>query len=227
MDFLALQTAVFGELNEDSTNPVFWSLADVKDAINEGYEEMSEISEWYETTYPLTLSAGTRYYDLFAPTVSTSYPQILDVVKVYDSTVRRWLTPITTKKLDLTNPVWEQAESASPEHYILRGCFRFGVFPLPTETRTLTLYTHNIPQGSAVDSPALVLDTDEPGFPVDFHHGIVSYAVYRLLCEDGEYKKALYNYAEFAAASDLLRKWTSNRGMIPMTRVAGGRGLWI
>ena len=226
MDFLALQNAVFGELSEDPAVQAFWTLDDVKSAINEGYEEMSEISEWYDSTYSLTLSSGVRYYNLFAPTSTTSYPQILYVAKVYDSTVRRWLTPISTQDLDKTNPVWEQATSASPEHFILRGAFRFGVFPLPTQTRVLTLYTKNIPQGSAVDAPALVNDTDTPGFPDDFHYGIVAYAVYRLLCEDGEYKKAMLQFSEFASCADLLRKWTDNRGSIPMTRVMGGGGMW-
>lgn len=226
MDFGELQTAVFGELNEDSTNPAFWTLADVKDAINQGYEEMSEISEWYDSTYTVSLVAGTRYYDLFAPTTSTSYPQILEVVKVYDATVRRWLLPISTAILDRSNPVWEQATAASPEHWMVRGMFRFGVFPLPTTSRDLTLYTKNIPQGTAVDAPALVDDSDTPGFPSDFHSGIVSYAVYMLLCEDGEYRKAILQYNEFMAQTDLLRKWSANRGSIPMTRVVGGGGLW-
>ena len=226
MDFLALQTAVFGELNEDSSNPTFWTLADVKDAINEGYEEMSEISEWYDSTYTLSLSQGVRYYDLFAPTSSTSYPQILTVVKVYDATTRRWLFPISTKILDADNPVWELA-TGTPDHFMLRGAFRFGVFPLPTTSLDLTLYTKNIPQGTAVDAPALVNDTDTPGFQEDFHPGIVAYAVYKLLCEDAEYARmALPYYAEFAAQTDLLRKWCDNRGAIPMTRVLGGGGLW-
>lgn len=223
MDFLALQTAVFGELGEDSVAPVFWSLADVKAAINEGYEEISELTEWYASTHTVSLSPGVRYYDLFAPTVVTSYPQILSMMKVYDATTRRWLTPISTSILDASNPVWELATGPSPEHFILRGAFRFGVFPLPTIARDLTLYTTNIPQG-LLDTPALVNDADTPGFPEDFHHGIVSYAVYRLLCEDGEYKKARLNYDEAMAAADLLRKWTGNRGSIPMTRVLGGGG---
>lgn len=227
MDFLALQTAVFGELNEDSSNPSFWTLADVKSAINEGYEEMAEISGFYDSTYSLTLSSGTRYYDLFAPTTVTDYPQILEVVKVYDSTTRRWLIPTSTKILDATNPVWELAQGPSPEYWMVRGAFRFGVFPLPTETRTLTLYTKNIPQGAVTGEPALVDDTDEPGFQTDFQAGIVAYATYRLLCEDAEYKNmALPYFAEFAAQADALRKWCDNRGAIPMTRVIGGGGLW-
>ena len=50
MNFGEMQTRVFRELSESQTSPVYWSLADVKTAINEGLACMSDVTEWYEQT---------------------------------------------------------------------------------------------------------------------------------------------------------------------------------
>lgn len=226
MDLSELRAAVFSELGESSGDPAYWTAADVNTAINAGYSEISDITEWNETSRTVTIAPPVRYTALFTATAAgvVTSAQILDVVKVYDPARRIWLTPTTISELD-SNVDWEMARGA-PGRYILRGAFWLGVFPLPNDSTDLTVYTREIPYGSDFDTVALVADGDTPGFPADFHNTLVFYAVYDLLCQDGEYLKGQQYYADFLAGAAALKKWISNRASYPMTRVVGAGGLW-
>lgn len=231
MDFSELQNAVFQELGEDSASPAFWTVDDVKTALNDGYAEIADYAECCENTYDITMTSFDRYAQLYAtvqfppgvPLIFT--PQILQITKAYNNDTRLWLQPTTVKSLDATDPNWELA-SGAPTLYLLRGTYFFGVWPFPNSNTSITLYTLEVPHGAGYNDLPLMLDADTPTFPADYHRALVWYAVYELLCQDAEYKKAMVYYEQYLALADALRKWTSNRASNPMQRVIGGGGLW-
>ena len=229
MDLSELRAGVFAELGEDPAHQKFWTNDDVNTAINSGYEEIADLTEWHETSRTVTITPPTRYTSLFSAVAATGViqtSQILSIVKVYDSTRRVWLEPISPALLDAANPTWELARGA-PYYYMVRGAFWFGVWPFPNTTSSYTVYTREVPYGATVDTVPLSADGDTPGFPADWHGALVDYAVYDLLCQEGEYDKAMSYYKSFMDASVRLKNWTGNRGAYPMIRVLGGDGLWL
>ena len=202
MLFSELQTEVFRRLDEDSSSPAFWSLADVKTAINEGYEEMSDASEWYERNANLTLLSKRTYYDL---RTALGSEQVLTLKHAYNQTTRRWLYPGELRELDYrTFHQWEDI-TGEPEQFFLRGLFWLGTFPKQTaDLGSLKLYYTAIPL-------ALSDDADEPGFPEEFQYGLVEYAIGDLLAQEAETQKALAHFDEYLNYEAGLTAWTEGR----------------
>ena len=64
MTFSEIRTEVFARLEESSSAPVFWKLSEVNTSINEGYRELSDASEWNESSTTLTFITTKLYYNL-------------------------------------------------------------------------------------------------------------------------------------------------------------------
>lgn len=202
MTFLELQTEVFRRLDESSSAPAFWTVADVKAALNEGYEEMSDASEWYEWNANLPLLSKRTYYDMrraFGGDV------VFTLKHAYNSTTRRWLYPVDLRELDYrTFSQWEDI-TGEPESFFVRGLFWLGTFPKQTaDLGSLKVYFTSLP-------PALVADTDEPGFSQDFQYGLVEYALGDLLSQEAETQKALNHFREYLTYEAGLVGWTEGR----------------
>jgi hypothetical protein len=190
-----MQTDVFRRLEESSATPVYWTLAQVKEALNDGYEEISDTTEWFETSTSVNKTTST-YYDLSS--VLASLP--LTVTGVYNPETVSWLEPTTERELDTTYTKWMDA-GGEPGKVLMRGLWWMGVFPkADAATGTLVIHYSALP-------PALSADGDTPGFPKEHHVGLVEYAVYDLLCQDAEFKKAEKYYARYLVHQEKLRAY--------------------
>lgn len=211
MNFQEMQTEVFRRLDEDSVSPAFWSLVDVKQAINEGYDDLSELTEWRETSSSLSL-ANSNYYDL-----STLVSDVvLTLYSVRNAQTSKFLDQGTVKQLDTWYRRWEAVIGGEPERYWIRGLYWLGMFPNKgAASGTVTLYYTALPA-------ALSANADTPGFPQEFHLALVDYAVYDLLCQDREYEKAARLWASYQERVAKLRRYVQGRAEIPLTRRLGG-----
>ena len=189
MTFAELRTEVFRRLDEDSADPAFWTAADINTALNEAYEELSDSSEWHERNAILKLLSKRTYNDLRFALGSGEI--VLTLKHAYNSTTRRWLDPVELRDLDYrTFHQWEDI-TGEPEKFFLRGLFWLGTFPKQnTDSGNLKLYYTAIP-------PAMSADTDEPGFPEEFQHGLIEYALGDLLAQEGETQKGLAHFREY------------------------------
>src|SRR5687767_16033928 len=117
MTFLEMQGEVFRRLEESSGTPIFWTLAQVKEALNKGYREISDETEWYETTDTVALTADVYVYDL----TSELSPLPLTVKACWNDQTDRWMTPTTVRRLDEQgNFKWETAVG-EPDMWYMRG----------------------------------------------------------------------------------------------------------
>lgn len=222
MTFLELQTEVLRRMGEPippSAAQVYDLLADVKAAINEGYECLSEITEWLETTSTLTLSTAI-YYDLTDTATFTLSSGVspLSISNVWSNQNNRWMRPTNWREMDeQMYPMWE-ASTGEPDYWFPRGAWWLGVFPhKPTASGTLSVHA------SAMPSP-LSADGDVPGFPREFHQGLVSYALYDLFEQDREWKKADRYFAEYLQAETALKYWVETRMLARMHQFGGLNG---
>ena len=209
MTYTQLKAEVRRRLNETSAN--FWADADVNAAINDGYAEMSDVSEWYKRSSTVTLTTNTTYY---TPSTLTS-TEFLSPVACQNATTKKWLEMVDERWLDENMyPRWESI-SSEPEYMLMRGLFKIGFTPKPTTSRQLTFYYSSIPS-------ALSSGSDEPGFPQEYHFGIVEYALYDLHCQEGEIDKALDNWKAYLEYENGLVKYSDNPIAIPKVNSFNG-----
>lgn len=213
MTFAELQTEVFRRLDEDSSDPTFWSLADVKEALNDGYEEISDASEWYETDSPIDLVASQVYYDLTSVLGSNT---ILSPKGIFNTTTEQWLDFTTDRDMDAEMLQWEIVDG-EPQKCLLRGLWWLGLFPRPDSAtpRAVRVYY------SALPAP-LVDGGDLPGFPEEFQYGLVHFAVGDLLAAERSTEKALGHFAEYGGYAARLTKYVQGRIAVDrITRLHG------
>jgi hypothetical protein len=199
MTFLEMQTEVFRRLEESSSSPVFWALAQVKEALNDAYFLLSDVTEWAETSESESFTTAT-YYDLSSVLTNT----VLSIKGIFNPDTNRWLRPTTTEELDQRSVLWEEATGA-PDEYVIRGLWWLGLYPkMASATGTMTIHYTYVPT-------ALSANGDTPSFPEEFHPALVEYAVYDLLCQERETDKALKFYARYLDLQEKLKRYVQDR----------------
>lgn len=207
MDFLALRKEVMRRLEEDSDDPVIFSDIEVGEAINEGYEELSERTEWREASESLSISS--QYTNL--RTSLTLEP--LSVSRVFNSATSRWLVWTNLSKLDARDRRW-QSTTGSPEWVFVRGMDTLGLYPKPGTATSCKVWHTAIPT-------RMVADTDTPGFPQEFHPALVDYGLYDLFSQWREFKKSLEFYAKFLGWERRLNRWVRHRMRLDREAIHG------
>ena len=64
MNFIQLKSAVYTILEEVEGSPVRWTDVQIGDAVNEGLQELSDATEFYERSCTLKMRKSANYYDL-------------------------------------------------------------------------------------------------------------------------------------------------------------------
>jgi len=209
--FLELQTEVFRRLEEDSSSPDFHTLQKIKDSINEGYEEISEATEWYETNLNISLTTST-YYDLSSLTTRP----FLSLSRVFNNQINQWLVTTDYRELDNQFPMWE-ANTGEPTKILMRGAWWLGLYPkAPAASGTIKLYHTGMPA-------ALSADGDTPGFPQEFHPALLDYATYDRLCHDRQFDKAMQYWQAYQQGEQKLAEYVRSRIRMDRVPMMGGR----
>lgn len=201
MNLGQLQASVFRRLEEENVSGR-WSQSDVNDAINEGLEELSDATEFYEQSSILKLRDEATYYDLRTALPST----VLRITAIYDSTTNRWLIPADVSDFDYYGVrQWELARG-NPINFLVRGLWWLGLFPAIATGYSIRVQYRGI-------HPPLQYSTESPQqLPETYHSSLVDYAVYTLLADDNEASAAMRYWQRYKAAeSELARKGSGGR----------------
>lgn len=210
-------TVNLGEMETDVQNRleeqgglVRWSKADIDGAINEGIQELSDATEFYERYFTLQLRNFASYYDLRTVCPDT----ILRVTACFNQSNNLWLKPEEVKELDYkVARQWELVQG-EPTRYFMRGLWWFGVYPAgPSTQGILKIYYRAI-------HPNLVSSSDSPQqLPDDYHNSLVDYAVYTLLADDIETTQAMQFWNRYKAAEIDLARQSSAGGRLGSARI--------
>jgi hypothetical protein len=193
-----MQTEVQRRL-EETVAGVFWLLAQQKEALNDAYADISDVTEWAETSETESLTTSNNY-DLSSISANT----ILTVHGVFNTQTNRWLTPASVREWDRRNGLWED-ETGEPDEFGIAGLWWLRVKPRKASAAgTMVIHYTYVPA-------ALSADGDTPAFPAEFHPGLVAYACYDLLCQERETDKALKFYAEYLGHREGLKRYVQNR----------------
>ena len=200
MTLAELRAEVWEHLSTTAGAQTFWTDADIDQAINEGYAEMSDASEWNELVITLPLLAGRPYYDL--RTICDR--PVLSVKAIWNPGTHRWLLPAKADDLDRINLRWEIV-NGQPLTYFLRGLFWLGLYP------KIASEVGSVQAKISVQPDPLVEDGDSPGFPEPFHHGLVDYAVSDLWMQDAEATKGLTHWKDYVEREQALVNSVADR----------------
>jgi len=200
MTFAEMKQKVRRKLNEGGST-VFWSDDDVAGAINEGLAEMADATEFYELWTMVPMLEGLTYYNLPEIVPGT----FLSPRRPQNVTTEVWLKPSDPREMDYHTYVDWQLTAGSPETYLMRGHWWFGVFPHEDrDTVGMRLYHTNIPQD-------MKEDWDEPGFPREFHDGLICYAMSDLMAQQRETKKAVEYWKAYLVYEEKLKAYVDQR----------------
>jgi len=197
-----MRSAVLTRLGEDTVAPIYWSDDDVNEAINDGYEELSDASEWYERSANIPFLSNLRYFDLRTALGDDTF---LSPRRAFNPNTNWWLKPSDPRDLDFhTYRRWE-INLGTPQRIIQRGLFYIGIFPLQNGDAGLMKFWY-----SAMP-PALITDADEPPFPQEFHQGIIEYALFDLMGQESQTSKALVHWEQYQKIENDFIQYVNKR----------------
>ncbi|MFQ5740250.1 MAG: hypothetical protein ACE5JX_14685 [Acidobacteriota bacterium] len=192
-----LRSQILEDLGEPSST--YWSPADVNDAIQAAHEDIAERTSWFEAVYSgVTIPASTRHYD-----ASTLIPTPLFIRRIWVPARNQWLERKTALALDAEDRWWEQSNGPA-DHFMVRGMWHLGFHPLDTSSWTCDIYAQALPS-------ALENDSDEPGFPDEFHRLLVDFAIYDLQIQRGKLAQGLQSFEEYSGGLLRFKDWVRRR----------------
>lgn len=125
--FSQIQTEVFNQLKEDSSDPEFWSEQEVKDALNDTYMFIADESHCFRFDRIIEIKIGIRIYKMpFDYVLGSLYRVEFDSKVIY---------PISSMELDTYSKSWRNAEGSNITNYIPPGDIcntdEIAVYPKP------------------------------------------------------------------------------------------------
>jgi len=171
-------------LNEAGT-PVYYTAAELTAAANEGLRFFCLLTLGLETTQLWVALAGFTFTHML-----TVFPDWLAPLRITTSTGAK-VRPATLADLASLDSNWI-ASPGAPARYVSLGADFLGLWQQPATGATLYVTYARAPV-------ALVLDTDVPEIPTEYHPRLVDYAIYR--CRQGEggqeFEKSLKYFSSF------------------------------
>lgn len=204
-----MKAEVFRRLREVPTYAVMWQATDIEVSLQEGYEEMTDSSEWYERYQVIPILEDRPYYDMRTVMRDT----FLVLGRAYNVSTDRWLIPTMPTELDLRDTRWER-RVMEPEFIMIRGLWWVGYWPVKgSADGKIKQFFQGFPD-------PMIADTDSPGFEEEFHQGLIEYALWDLFAQDGESTLAWAAWKEFLRYEDLLTRAKGKRNGVPKLNAA-------
>lgn len=183
MDFQALQTRTIERLDEAAT-PVYWSLAEIKLALNKATRLFCFLTLCTERTATFAVNTAAFY------TISSSLSDFLLPLRIYNASGGR-VYPYKFYELQVENPGW-RSDAGSPTKYAQAGYDMLAITKQPASSENLTI--------TYAASPAVLSgNTDVPEIPEEYHPSLDKFARVWLRYKEGgqELQKTLHLLGEF------------------------------
>jgi hypothetical protein len=195
-----LQTEVFQRIEESESDPEFWELAEVKEALNDGWMDLARHTGWCKRTVLFALQDDTSYYNL----LDLCPEEPVSVDALWDLTTKRWFGHVTVDELETKTYYRWEAVDGTASCFFVRG-FWLGVFPYPTVSDT----QHNSElvrlHFTAIPRP---LGPDDYNIPFrELELPLILYALYDLKSQEGEDEIALDFWNKYVVARNKVKSW--------------------
>ena len=173
-------------LNESPTAPVFFSLGEVDDIIDEAAEIISEEVTQIRRTAYLPRRRGVSWYNIF-----DFAPDLMTIYRVWLPDDETRLEYISMRRLDALRQKWMQVSSDSPDFWYSVSWDTMGIYPTPTTGEDFLRVDY------LAWPPEMVDDNDEPEFDEEIQDAMVLYGVYDGLMKHWDITRALDYFGQF------------------------------
>jgi len=196
-----IRTRILESLNESASSPVFFSIAQIDEAINEGMEILAEEANAIKRTAFTALRPATTYY--YTQGIATD---MMAPYRIWLTHLDRRLVAISMADLDARRERWIRT-SGDPEYWFSISWNLFGIYPAPASGGGVMRIDY-----LAWPRPMLD-DSDEPEFLLADRDSLVLYGVYDGLLKMLDFSRAMLVFSEFI---DLLSNAMVRHGLAKM-----------
>ncbi len=168
----------------------FFSDDDLLTAYNDGLDELSEATDFYERQVMLRLREDAAYNDLRGQIPE----EALRIVSVWSPALGIWLECVTPAALDeRAGREWEKVTD-TPQWWWMRGLWWLGVHPKPgNATMVLKIYYCGLhPHATLTDTSFI------PELPPDGEDALEEYMLYEYYAQRKETAKATERWAKYS-----------------------------
>jgi len=201
MNFGDLQSEVFLRIEESESSPDYWALSEVKQALNEGWEDLARRTKWFKSSVMFALQDEVTYYSL----LDHCPEEPICVDAIWDLSTERWFNHTSVKDLEVSSYYRWEAIGGSSINYFIRGALQLGVHPYPIlsdsahNSDMIKVYYTGIP---------FPLGPDDYSIPFrELELPLITYALYDLKGQEGEDTFALQLWAEYIEEANKVRSW--------------------
>ncbi|MGH2360055.1 MAG: hypothetical protein ACRDGM_05875 [bacterium] len=171
MTLLQLRQRVLERLDEPSGAPVYYTAAEVNEAINQGLRVFVFLTLCLERTQALTLTAGQAFYSMLAQGAFSDWFMPL---RLRAGAVK--VLPSKLADFRLLNERWRE-ESGTPARYACPGTDLLCLYPPPAGGSVTITY--------AKSPTALTADGNTPEIPEEDHPVLADFAIWILRAKEG------------------------------------------
>lgn len=187
---------------------VRWLNGDIADSINDGLDDLSEETRFYERHVSVPVSNLRNYYDLRGWLPESA----LGVTSVWSSITEDWLVPESV--MDLRSR-WEQSVGP-PRSFFMRGFYWMVVWPKPAATTGFhRVYFPGL--APHFDFPQAVLYD----LPDDYIPALEDYSLYDMAVQDGEVDLAMMHWGNYVKRATALKQFVERRTVTARTLKLG------
>jgi len=176
-------------LDEDPTNPVYFTVAEINDLIDEAMEVLSEEVRYQKKTGYVPLRTGCQLYH----TLSID-PLCLSPTRVYLMDYEEPLRYTTVLNLSLHENRWMEHTAERPHHWFSLDHQTFGIYPRVTESSGEVLRVDYYTWANPAPSDNAVLPYDDAMLDA-----VVQYVVYSGLMKRWDIARASDVFADFGS----------------------------
>ncbi len=188
MNRQAIRDRILLALNDSPTSPVFWTLEEIDEVIQEGQEVLAEEVEGLKRTAYVPRHDGMQFCSLAAVAGDVMAPY-----RVWVGDKQHRLQVTTMQHLDNRRERFLETTGTRPDWWYPVSWNLFGIYPALTTGEGYL-------QVDYLGWPTpLVDDFDEPELPEADHDGLVLYGVYTGLMQQWDMVRALDYFTQFIA----------------------------
>lgn len=207
-----LGTEVLERLEENTSSPQFWTLAEIYDLLVEAAREATLISGEPQFRTP----SATPYVPAINQTLQTPPPDCVAILRIQSASE---VLKTTLWELDRSFPDWESASGDLPQYWFPFGLGQFGLYPkLPAAVKTYLSYIK-----CPVYFPRPYTGNEVIDFQQEYLDAIVAQAAHLAAFKEAtnEFMSSLRQHDEFAARMQQLTKFSVKKGALRFTRSKG------
>lgn len=181
-------------------NNVYFSTDDFLTSLQDGYDEAAAFSGCILKAVNLPYEKDLSYYDMIA-----KITDFVAVFAIFNSVTKRWMSPVSMKKLDRHRVDWETAYG-TPEYFSVVSHRYLAMYRKPIADDYGDMYVYYV-----AAAPTLTSDDDIIQIPDDLAAVLEDYSVTDLQEQQQEWAKANEYLKIYSGSLTELQNWAKGR----------------